>query len=647
MLGVCYYPEHWSEDWWERDAREMAEFGIKFVRIAEFAWSRFEPEQGVFAWEWLDRAIDILHAHGLKVVLGTPTAAAPKWLVDLYPDVLPCDELGRPRLFGSRRHYTCASNNWQRESRRIVTAMAERYGSHPAVVGWQIDNELGCDDTVLSYGPEDAKAFRTWLRRRYQTPQVLNEAWGNVFWSMEVNTFDEVIPPVGAVSETNPAARLDFWRYASDAMSDYCAMQAKIVRAHSPGRWVTSNFMGFFYNFDHWKLTQSLDFCSWDSYPLGKIEHFPLPDDEVSRWANTSHPDFSAFSHDLYRDMRNGRFWIMEQQPGPVNWAARNPAPAPGMVRLWTWEALAHGAEVVSYFRWRQVPFAQEQMHAGLHRPDRQRSPGGIEAAQVAKEIEALGPMPAIDKAEVALVFDYEASWITRIQPQGADFDYKLFVHYWYEAARRLGVDVDIVAPGADLSGYKAVLVPSLPVISEDALAAFKASGAKMLFGPRTGSKTPSFSIPWELPPAGLQTLLPLKVIEISTTRPGIVEAVSGGGMSGTVTRWRERLETDLPAKLTYSDGSAALVEHDGRAYLAGWADPELLLQIVGDLLAEAGIATIVLPDHVRLRRRGRLTFAFNYGPDEWAAPCDEAALMLGTRIIPAHGIAIWSKSTN
>ena len=265
MLGVCYYPEHWPEAWWAEDAQAMRAMGIVWVRIGEFAWSRMEPEPGRYDWGWLDRAMDTLGAAGLRVVLGTPTATPPKWLTDRHPEILPADAHGRPRGFGSRRHATASSDIWWQESRRIVTALAARYGTHPALGGWQIDNEFGCHDTVLSYGAEDLSGFREWLRRRYQSPAQLNEAWGNVFWSMEVASFNEVALPAATVTEPNPAARLDFWRYASAQVTAYCAMQADILRAHSPGRFVTHNFMGRFTDFDHWAMGQELDFATWDS----------------------------------------------------------------------------------------------------------------------------------------------------------------------------------------------------------------------------------------------------------------------------------------------------------------------------------------------------------------------------------------------
>jgi beta-galactosidase len=640
MIGVCYYPEHWPEARWAADAAAMAEFGITYVRIGEFAWSRFEPEPVVYDWGWLERAIDTLAAAGLKVVLGTPTAGPPKWLVDLYPDILPVTAGGKVLGHGARRHATVSSENWLRESRRIVTAMAERFGNHPGVVGWQLDNEIGSDATACSYGPADLAAYRRWLRGRYQHIGALNEAWGNVFWSMELRSFDEVGLPVGAPSETNPAARLEYWRFSSESLASYIAMQAEIVRKHAPGRFITSNFMSFFHEFDHFDMAKSLDFACWDSYPLGKVQHGPLPAGERARWYDTSHPDFSSFHHDLYRGLRNDRFWIMEHQPGPVNWATYNPIPAPGMIRLWSWEAMAHGAEVLAYFRWRQFPQAQEQMHAGLHRPDNVLSPGGEEVKRFGEELARLGPLPRPDKAPVALVFDYEASWVSRIQPQGADFDYKLLVHLWYEAARSLGVDVDVVAPGASLDRYAAVLVPSLPIVSDAALGAFRETPAQLLFGPRSGSKTRHFATPDTLAPGPLQELIAMTVIEVASLPPEIALPVAGGSFG----HWYEHVEaaSSCVADLAFADGRPAVLRQGRTAYVAGWAEPELLKSVVRSMLERAGVAMLDLPDHVRVRKAGHLTFAFNYGPEPWPIPAAAPDPILGERVVVAHDLACW-----
>ncbi|MDP9103143.1 MAG: beta-galactosidase, partial [Pseudomonadota bacterium] len=519
-LGVCYYPEHWPEADWTADARAMADMGLSWVRIGEFAWSRIEPEPGRFDWGWLDRAVETLAAAGLKIVMCTPTATPPKWLVDAHPDMLAVDAHGRPRRFGSRRHYCFSSGAYRAECDRIVEAVAARYGQHPAVGAWQTDNEFGCHDTTISYSANAAHGFRNWLAQRYQSIDALNRAWGNVFWSQEYRTFDEIDPPFQTVTEANPSHRMDYNRFASDEVAAFNRRQTTILRPLSPGRDVTHNFMGFYTEFDHFELSRDLDFASWDSYPLGFLEQFSDSAEEKLRYARQGHPDISGFHHDLYRGCGRGRWWVMEQQPGPVNWARFNPAPLPGVVRTWSWEAFAHGAEVVSYFRWRQAPFGQEQLHAGLNRPDRVEDQGGAEARQVAGEIAALGPLPACDRARVALVFSYEADWHLKIQPQGQGFAWLRLAFEMYGALRQRGLDVDILPPDADFTGYSLIVCPSQPMLDEATLARLTASGAVVLLGPRTGSRTVDGHIPATLPPGPLQSVLPMKVVRVESLRP-------------------------------------------------------------------------------------------------------------------------------
>ncbi|MGB9144130.1 MAG: beta-galactosidase [Aestuariivirga sp.] len=643
MLGVCYYPEHWPEEWWAKDAQRMRDMGIKFVRIGEFAWSRMEPKRGAFAWDWLDRAIDVLAKAGLNIVLGTPTATPPKWLMDEFPEIAPVDIEGRPRGHGSRRHYTFSSDIYVQESRRIVEIMAKRYGRHPAVVGWQTDNEFGCHNTVLSWGPQDLKAFRSWLRQNYQTTDQLNEAWGNVFWSMDLQDFDEVSLPNLTVTEANPAARLDFWRFQSSQVAAYNMMQCEIIREHSPGRWITHNFMGFFNEFDHWRVGEDLDLSSWDSYPIGFVERFPFSEDERARWAETSHPDIAPFHHDLYRGVGRGRFWVMEQQPGPVNWAPWNPVPKPGMIRLWTWEALAHGAEVVSYFRWRQATSAQEQMHAGLNLPGlHELSAGGLEAAQAGRELAEIGQLPNTLTASVAIVYDYESSWMTDIQPQGADFSYHSIAFRFYAALRSLGQDVDFVPPGVSLDGYKLVIVPPLLHVSDSALQAFSSSKAVILYGPRSGSKTRHMAISGGLPPGPLRELTGARVTQVSSLRPNISFAVKGI-VNGSAEKWREYIETSANVLAKFPNGDAALTANGRHHYLACVPDEKLLVSVMAHVCQAAHLKIKVLPGHIRLRSRGELVFAFNYGEVSWKAP-KEAKLVFGTRSIPPQSFAVWSK---
>jgi beta-galactosidase len=653
-LGVCYYPEHWSESMWESDAQRMKALGIKQVRIGEFAWSRIEPSPGEFRWEWLDRAIQVLGDQGLEVVMCTPTATPPKWLIDQDDEVLAVDANGRKRAFGSRRHYDFSSETYFRESQRIVTLLGQRYGQHPAITAWQVDNEYGCHHTVVSYSATAQRRFRLWLQARYGTIEALNTAWGTVFWSMEYRSFDEIDAPIGTVTEAHPSHRLDYRRFASDEVVRYNRMQVEILRAHAPGRVMVHNFMQMFVEFDHYPVAADLDVASWDSYPLGALEEMWFPPEQKAHWLRTGHPDFASFNHDLYRGMSQQPFWVMEQQPGPVNWAQWNPHPLPGMVRLWSWEAFAHGAGCVSYFRWRQVPFGQEQMHAGLNRPDNQLDVGGSEAEQVAREIEQVTHAAAVDgtlaqpRGKVALLFDYAAKWLFEIHFQGADFHYPRIAFEYYSALRSLGLDVDIVPVDAPLDGYAMIVVPPLPVVPDDLPARLQSSGAQVILGPRSGSKTVSLQIPEKLPPGVLQELLPVRVWRVESLRPNVSETVQLGQQQGQAHHWRDLLELDAGVETLarFADGHPAIVSYGRVHYLASVFDAEFTRDYVERVAQAAGLAPQRLPDSLRISRRGGLTFAFNYATSSCAAPAaDGASFVVGAAQVAPQGVAIYREA--
>jgi beta-galactosidase len=644
-LGVCYYPEHWPEAWWAEDARRMAEMGLSRVRIGEFAWSRIEPEPGRFDWGWLDRAVDTLHAAGLGIIMGTPTATPPKWVVDAMPDMIAIDADGKPRRFGSRRHYCFSHLGYHKESARITRAVAERYGDHPAIVAWQTDNEYGCHDTAVSYSAAAEAAFRLWLAQRYETVATLNSAWGNVFWSQEYRTFAEIDLPSLTVTEPNPAHVLAFRRFSSDQVVAFNRIQVDILRTLSPGRDVIHNFMGFFTQFDHHDVGADLDIASWDSYPLGFLEQFWFSEAEKLSYAHQGHPDIAAFHHDLYRGCSNGRWAVMEQQPGPVNWARYNPAPLPGMIRLWTLEAMAHGAEFVAYFRWRQAPFAQEQMHAGLLRPDSVDDVGAGEARVAASDIQRIGALGLPSKS-VALIFAYESDWITETQPQGKGFSALRVAFEYYSALRKLGLDVDIIPPSVPLTGYQMVVVPCLPVVSDEFAKRLTEFDGPVLIGARTASKTTEFAIPETLPPGPLQEWLGLKVTRVESLRNGCV--LDSAGFE--IAHWFEHIESVIPPLIVLKNGKGVWFSNKDQAhYLACWPNQVLLRHVLEEVAKTAGISTVALADDVRIRRAGKYLFVFNYGAE--AAFFDpnadgEAtyAPVVGTAHLEATGVSVWKR---
>lgn len=586
----------------------MVQTGLSWVRIGEFAWSRLEPSPGDVQLDWLDRAITVLGDAGLKVILGTPTATPPRWMVEKHPDMFAVDIDGRIRGFGSRRHYCFSHAGYLDESRRITEILARRYGDHPYIAAWQTDNEYGCHDTTLSYSEAARDAFRGWLAERYGTINALNEAWGNVFWSMEYASFDQVELPNLTVTEPNPSHALAFRRFSSDQVVRFNKAQCDILRAHSKAPLI-HNYMGRVTEFDHYDIGRDLDIASWDSYPLGFLEDRINRDDAHKRaYAQQGDPDFQAFHHDLYRTVGRGRWWIMEQQPGPVNWAPVNPAPLPGMCRLWAWEAFAHGAETVCYFRWRQAPFAQEQMHAGLLRSDAAPAPALDEAAQVAQE---LTTMPEAETApgKVALIFDYCSDWAWQVQPQGTGFDYFDLVFETYRGLRKLGLDIDILPPDTDdLSAYGLVLAPGVFHMPEGLMQALDRYQGVAVIGPRAHAKTAELTIPTPLPPN-------LPGLDVTVTRSETFRADMDRNLQygGAVRHWFDHVETSETVTERTDQGAPVLIGEGSVRYLTSWLNEEAMLRILEALCVEQNIATTRLPDGIRLKRTKSHLFVFNY----------------------------------
>jgi len=611
-LGSCYYPEHWPQQQWADDAQRMIDAGLTVVRIGEFSWSRLEPTPGQLEWEWLDRAIEVLGSAGLSIVLGTPTATPPRWMLDKHPEMLAVDANDNPRKFGSRRHYCFSYLPYREESARIATLMAERYGQSPHIIAWQTDNEYGCHDTVVSYSDAARIEFRRWLEQRYSTINQLNLAWGNIFWSMEYDCFEQVDLPNLTVTEANPAHCMDFRRFSSDQVVAYNLAQVEAIRKYCDTALV-HNYMGRIIDFDHFKLGEDLQISSWDAYPLGFLEDRSDTDEDWKmRFYRQGDPDFQAFHHDIYRAVGRGRWWIMEQQPGPVNWAPHNPAPLPGMVRLWTLEAFAHQAETICYFRWRQAAFAQEQMHAGLLRPDSEESAVMDEVRHVSADLAELGDIKP-GKAEVALLFDYESCWAWETQPQGEDFDYFSLAFDFYRSLRRLGLSVDILPPNtSNFDDYKLVLIPGLMHWTEQQKAALEGADGLALVGPRSGSKTKDFQIPQSLPPA-----IPnfdARVQYVESLRRGVVRPMTKGG---GVRSWLESLEGNEKVIETLSTGEPLLVGGQNLQYLAGWPTSDAMQRILKRACSAQGITTRDLPEGLRIRATASHEFIMNYNAED------------------------------
>lgn len=633
-LGVCYYPEHWPSDRWAVYARQMRELGLSFVRIGEFAWSRLEPEPGRFDWAWLDDAIETIAAERLEVVLCTPTATPPAWLVRAHPEMLPLDPNGEVRDFGARRHYDFASPVYRAECRRIVTELAQRYGEHPAVAGWQVDNEFGDHETGVSYGPASAVAFREWLATRYGTLGALNEAWGAVFWSQEYRDWAEIDPPNLTVTEPNPSHVLDYRRFASDMVAEFLELQVEILREHAPGRWITHNYMRLCPEFDHFRNARSLDFVSLDVYPTGAVAFSPLSERDQLRWSRTGHPDLIAFNHDLHRGLKHGQaHWVMEGQAGHINWAPSNPLPADGAVALWTAQAYAHGASCVSSFRWRAATAAQEIMHSGLLRHDETFDRGAEELRGLA----LLGLDNDSITNDVVLLHDYDCLWIQTAQQHSAGADYWEQMMLFYTALRSLGVDVDVRHPDDDFSRYRVIVAPALQIVGADRARRFArcAEQSQLVFGPRAAFRTPSGRVHEDGQPGPLRDVVGWRLLNFDGLAPGMLQHVDGHD----VTTWAESYRLAGGTALAMYDdgplaGQAAVVHHGNAVTIGAWS-PTLVRTHLRRVLSAAGIACADMPEGVRRSRRGPYEIWLNFNEEAISVDAGNSVAGVSFRMTP------------
>lgn len=450
-FGVDYYPEHWPRERWETDAKLMQEMGVQVVRMAEFSWFKMEPREGEFHFEWLEEAIALLDKHGIKTILGTPTAAPPAWIIEKNPEIQPIDTQGRVRHFGGR-HHDCQSNpTYRAHIKRFVTHMSQRFANNPGVIGWQIDNELGNAHGDLCMCDSCKARFQQWLEKKYGDIETLNDAWGTAFWSQGYNTFSQISTPLITAVGENPSAMLDWKCFCSDLIVDFAKWQADIIRENCPNHFITHNYMCFDDKVNYYDLGELLDFVSNDIYPAGYWQEQPhQPDSDI------------AACHDVVRSYKKKPFWIMEQQAGISGWGTMARALDPGQMSVWAMQSVAHGADAVVFFRWRACAMGTEQYWHGIlghsGRPGRNYE-------EVKKLIHTFAPHMdefegAMPKPEVAIVHSFRQNYAFQIQPNHPDLRYVEHLKKYYKAFYDKKIPVDFVQDSDDLSQYKLVIAP-------------------------------------------------------------------------------------------------------------------------------------------------------------------------------------------
>jgi beta-galactosidase len=498
---------------------------------------------------------------------------------------------GRRRQAGSRRHTCPTSRAYREESARVVTELASRYGSTAAVTTWQVDNEPGNHDSTRCWCEQCATAFRGWLSDRYGTVEALNAAWGTVFWSQVWPSFDAVELPRATVTAHNPSLELAHRRFASDQVTDALREQVVLLRQLSPGRRLLTN---------HYLGDAVLD-CREIGRLTGTVGHDNYPHGAVG-------PYDVGFRHDLCRGLADGAApWVVEQQPGPVNWTPTNPPVPPGQVRLWGWQAALHGVDTLLFFRWRAGRFGQEQYHAGLLRHDASPDRGLEEAVQLGRELRDAAPELLVrPAARTALTYSYDDAWAIEIDPHLTGLTHRELVLAAHEAAARCGQDVDVVDPEGDLTGYAYVLAPALHLCTPRRLAALEAAldaGATVVLGPRSLVKDRDDVWLDEPLPGGLASRLGARVADTLTEPTGTVQVAPYAVIAGPWTDVYEVLADDVEVLATYDGGwltGRPAAVRCGGLVAAGFASGPAWTQLLSSML---GVQPA--PSGVEVFRRG------------------------------------------
>ncbi|MBL1068331.1 beta-galactosidase [Streptomyces sp. 7-21] len=658
LFGGDYNPEQWPEEVWHEDVRLMREAGVTLATVGVFSWATLEPRPGVRNFGWLDTVLGLLHDAGIGVCLATPTASPPPWLGARYPETLPRDETGATVWYGSRNQFCASSPVYREHAARITEDLARRYAGHPALRMWHVNNEYG----TVCYCDTSARHFRTWLRARYRTLDALNDAWGTAFWSQRYDSWEEIIPPRRAQYLHNPAQRLDFRRFTSDALLECFTAERDILAAHTPGIPVTTNFMPLFAGQDGWRWAAEEDVVSVDIYP-----------DPAADPSDLAGPAHGALVADLTRSQARGPWLLMEQAASAVNFRRVNrPKPA-GQMRQWSYQFLARGADGLCFFQWRASRQGSEKFHSAMlpHAGERSRTFQHVRA--LGHELHTLSPRLAgtTVPADVAVLHDWHAWWASE-QPGRPSSDestaYPRLLATWHRALWEQNLTCDFAHPEASYHGYRMVVVPQLYLMTDaalDRLTAYVRGGGTLVCGFFTAVADGDDRVR----PGGvdrrLRELLGLATVhEWWPLQPGETVPLDNGA---TGSAWSEDLELapdggpSAPAAeilARYGGGELAGRPALTRArrgkgtayYVSTLPDPVSLRALLGEAARAAGAGPVLpqAPLGVEAVRRGEALFLINHTRQQVTVPLHHphTDLLTGRAVTASvtlgrHGVAV------
>ncbi|MFI7277469.1 beta-galactosidase [Streptomyces sp. NPDC049879] len=645
-FGADYNPEQWPRETWPEDIRLMREAGVNIVSLAIFSWARIQPAQDTWDFAWLDEVMDLLHEGGIAVDLATATASPPPWLTTLHPEILPVTRTGETVFPGARQHWRPTSPVFREHALRLAGALAERYAGHPALTAWHVNNELGCHN-VYDYSDDAARAFREWLRDRYETLDALNHAWGTAFWSQRYSGWDQIQPPRLAASHPNPTQQLDFKRFSSDALKDHLRAERDLLAGITPDVPVTTNFMVM-------GETKGMDYADWAAeVDFVSNDHYVVPGPQAL--------DELSFSASLTRGIAGGDPWfLMEHSTSAVNWQPVNRAKAPGELARDSLLHVAHGADAVCFFQWRQSAAGAEKYHSGM-------VPHAGRDSDVFRDVVTLGrtlrdnlaPVAGIrnEAAPAAVLFDWDSWWASEQDSHPSSrLKYRQEALDWYSAFLALGVRADVVPLGTALDGYGLVVAPVLHVVPDAVakeLAAYVEGGGHLVTTYFSGIVDENDHVRLGGYPGPLRELLGLRIEEFAPLLDGERVELDDGA---TGTLWTDRITVTDPAVevlASYAGGTFAgrpaatrLPAPGGgsAAYVSTRLGPAGLAPLLGRLLTAAGVAG-ELPEEARgrveLTVRGAYWFLVNRTDEPVELPGVTGEVLTGALPVPPRGVTV------
>jgi beta-galactosidase len=593
--GADYNPEQWPPSTWAEDAKLMQEAGVNIVTLGIFAWAQLEKRPGEFDFGWLDEVMGRLHEAGVAVCLATGTASPPPWLARLHPQTLPVTREGTTLWPGSRQHFCPSSQPYRRAAAELTRRLAARYAGHPALALWHVGNEFGCHVSAC-YCDASAADFRRWLRARYGDLDTLNDRWSTTFWSQRYGDWDEIYPPRQAPTFANPAQQLDFARFSSDALRACYEAERDVLLAITPDVPVTTNLLSLWKPVDFFGWAPGLDVIAHDSYPD--------PDDGQTVIG-------AAFNYDLMRSLGGGRPWmLMEQAPSAVNWRLSNSPKPPGVMRLWSCQAMARGADAVMFFQWRASAGGAEKFHSAMVPHGGTATRTWREVSEFGRELAGLAEVAGSRvSAQAAIVLDWPSWWALELDSRpSAAVSLVEQVQRHYAPLWRENIAVDVVGPEADLAGYRLVIVPNLYLITDRAAAGLRdyvAGGGHLVVSFFSAIADENDRVRLGGYPAPLREVLGLRVDEFWPLPPGRTVAAGWADDDSSLRAdlWMDAIETDGAEPVAaYRDGplagAAAVTRHAFGAgtawYLGTRPDEAAMHRLVAAAAAGAGVSPVV-----------------------------------------------------